>query len=365
MAASTSDWRARLAAVLVPRPSFSPQSLNYFNPSATARIAKSANNCVIFEPLRCTELVLTTGFSALVYFTKNKVVEVIAFSIIFKTVHSAVNHSLASFQHQLCTLGREPSPLHSRPTSCTPCPHSYRCVTEQHAETDPCSAQIGFGDHVPRWAPGSVLTYVICTETFPSSDDASYASNQLTEAIHMWMGVGATFKQVKRDRKATFRVVYRPKHRPGIEGVLANAFLPNGGRRNQRTLHIYALAFSDTHVDYQANILAHEIGHILGLRHVFAMEREREWSATWMNPCQNSVMDYYTHSSLLRVQQQDLEELKAFYDSPMTEYQGKPVIDFVPRSSVYPNVRRHRKRKAKRVFLKTAITKRAWRISGI
>ncbi|KIE00089.1 matrix metalloproteinase-11, partial [Metarhizium majus ARSEF 297] len=363
MAASTSGWRARLAAVLVPRPSFSPQSLNYFNPSATAGIAKSANDCGIFEPPRCTELVLTTGLSVLVYLTKNKVVEVIAFSISFKTVHSAVNHSLANFQHQLHTLGREPSLLRSRPTSCTP--HSYRCVTEQHAETDPLSAQIGFGDHVPRWAPDSVLTYVICTETFPSSDDAAYATNRLTEAIHMWMGVGATFKQVKRDRKATFRVVYRPKHRPDIEGVLANAFLPNGGRRNQRTLHIYALAFADTHVKYQANILAHEIGHILGLRHVFAMEREREWSATWMNPCQNSVMDYYPDSSLLRVQQQDLEDLKAFYDSPMTEYQGKPVIDFVPRSSVYPSVRRQRKKKAKRVFLKRANTQRALLINGI
>ncbi|KID74806.1 uncharacterized protein G6M90_00g108510 [Metarhizium brunneum] len=346
MAASTSDWRARLAAVPVPRPSFSAQSLNYFNPSATAGIPITANDCGIFEPPRCTELVLTKGLSALVYLTNNKVVEVIAFSITFKTVHSVVNHSLASFQHQLGTLGREPSPLRSRPTSRSP--HSDRCVTEQHAKTDPCSAQIGFGDHVPRWAPGSVLTYVICTETFPSPDDASYATNQLTEAIHMWMGVGATFKQVRRDRKATFRVVYRPKHRPDTEDVLANAFLPNGGRRNQRTLHIYALAFSDTHVDYQANILAHEIGHILGLRHVFAKEKEYKWSAKWGNGCQNSVMDYYTHSSLLRVQQQDLEELKAFYDSPMTEYEGKPVINFVPRSSVYPNVRRHRKRKAKR-----------------
>lgn len=334
MAASTSDWRARLAAVLVPRPSVSPQSLNYFNPSAIAGIAKSANDWAIFQRTCCTRLVLTTGLSALVYFTKNKAIKVIVFPIIFKAALSAVNHTLASSQHQLRTLGREPSPLRSRPTSCSP--HSYRCVTERHAETDPVSAQIGHGDHVPRWAPGSVLTYVICTETFPSPDDASYSTNQLTEAIHMWMGIGATFKQVKRDCEATFRVVYKPRPQPDVEDVLATAFFPNNGHANDRTLHIYALAFSDAHVNYQANILAHEIGHILGLRHVFAMERESKWSATWMNQCQNSVMDYYPDSSLLRVQQQDLEELEAFYNSTMEEYKGKPVTRFEPQSSVYP-----------------------------
>lgn len=334
MAASTSDWRSRLAAVLVPRPSVSPQSLNYSNPSDTARIAQSASDWAILQRTCCTRLVLTTGLSALVYFTENKAIKVIVFLIIFKTALSAVNHTLASSQHQLRTLGREPSPLRSRPTSFSP--HGYCCVTEQHVETDPVSAQIGLGDHVPRWAPGSVLTYVICTETFPSPDDASYTTNQLAEAIHMWMGIGATFKQVQRDCKATFRVVYRPRPQPYMENVLARAFFPNKGHADERTLQIYALAFSDAHVNYQANILAHEIGHILGLRHVFAKEKEDTWSETWMNECQNSVMDYYPDSSLLRVQQQDLEELEAFYKSSMEEYHGQPVIRFEPQSFVYP-----------------------------
>jgi hypothetical protein len=182
-----------------------------------------------------------------------------------------------------------------------------------------------------------VLTYVICTETFPNPDDAVFNTNQLTKAISMWGSIGVTFKQVKRDSAANFRVVYRNLPVSGETNVLASAFLPNNGSPEDRTLHIYRLAFTEKHVNNQANFLAHEVGHILGFRHEFSMEKEGTyWSTTWKNRSPNSVMEYYSDSSLWRVQQQDLEELKSFYDSPMKTYHDRPVRDFKPQNFVYP-----------------------------
>lgn len=260
---------------------------------------------------------------AALHLSEDKRMKMSVFAIIFMTVHSTLGYILSRF-----ATGRIRS---CKSHWSRPC----RCLTQCHGNDGHLCVQIGYGGHIPRWESGSVLTYTICTETFPDPDKAVFATNQLTNAIYMWKSIGVTFKQVMRDSPASFQVVYRDLPVSGQKNVLASAFFPNDGSPKDRTLYIYLHAFSDVHINNQAKFLAHEIGHILGLRHEFS-EKEGLWSATWMNRNPNSVMEYYGDSSLWCVQEQDIKELKSFYDSPMTEYHNTPVHRFSPKSVVYP-----------------------------
>jgi hypothetical protein len=280
--------------------------------------------------------VIAIILSAALYVAKDKRIQGLVFAIIVIAVHSALSY--------LSTFAAATTPPHTpRPNREVvhglPRPHgshTHSCVTQGVDDDSPLWAKIGFHDHVPRWRRGLVLTYVICAETFPTPDDAVFATNQLTEAIAMWGGVGVTFKQVSRNAPAIFRVVYRDLPNSGQRDVLASAFLPNNGHHDSRTLFIYALAFAKAYINHQVNLLAHEIGHILGFRHEFSSNERTCWSTTWMKPSPNSVMNYYSDPSMWRVQQQDLDELRAFYDDPMTEYEKKPVRSFVATAVVYP-----------------------------
>ncbi len=75
-------------------------------------------------------------------------------------------------------------------------------------------------------------------------------------------------------------MVYKDLPENGAAHVLAEVFFPNDGDPNSRTLYVYALAFAEKHKKNPANFFSHEIGHITGLRHEFAPDREAAcWSS--------------------------------------------------------------------------------------
>ena len=70
--------------------------------------------------------------------------------------------------------------------------------------------------------------------------------------------------------------------------TLARGFFPNTEDLN--TLFVYKRAFDTDTVNFQSNIFAHELGHILGLRHEFAPQEGDTVLFGERNP--SSVMSY-------------------------------------------------------------------------
>ena len=70
--------------------------------------------------------------------------------------------------------------------------------------------------------------------------------------------------------------------------TLARGFFPNTEDLN--TLFVYKRAFDADTVNFQSNIFAHELGHILGLRHEFAPQEGGAVLFGERNP--SSVMSY-------------------------------------------------------------------------
>ncbi|KAL7939076.1 hypothetical protein V8C35DRAFT_285634 [Trichoderma chlorosporum] len=197
----------------------------------------------------------------------------------------------------------------------------YQCVTEKNGCAEIC---IGWNYEIPRWRRDSKLTYTICKESFPD-DLMPLVAEAMRKAIGMWKNVNVSFKEVRRDDPATFAVIYRKGYNPN---AYACSFFPN---ESLRELTVYEK--SREVPDYLANILAHEIGHILGLRHEFAHGRGREVN----NPCirvgpdnAQSVMNYFENPKQNQVQKQDLEDFRKILDHRDLEYEGWFIRDIDP-----------------------------------
>lgn len=194
----------------------------------------------------------------------------------------------------------------------------YKCATQTHECTE---VRIGWDGEIPRWRRGSELSYVVCVESFPAPL-SSLVQDSMKAAIDMWCGIGVSFKQVARNDPATFAIVYKNRNR----NTYARSFFPN---ESSRELIIYPPSLQNT--NYLSNILAHEVGHILGLRHEFAYEREKGYpSVLFGSKNTDSIMNYFDHPKRLQVREQDLEELERFYAYDRVKYGKLSILDVSP-----------------------------------
>ncbi|OTB00918.1 hypothetical protein M426DRAFT_15022 [Hypoxylon sp. CI-4A] len=136
----------------------------------------------------------------------------------------------------------------------------------------------------------------------------------MIRAVRMWNKAPVKFERVNPNEKATFQVTYRRRSPDNNPLTLAKSFFPKSRRG---VLYVYSSALYDMNSPYLDKILAHELGHILGLRHEHAESRGESTSILLgkSSPC--SIMLYYnTPAAWSTVQKQDKDELAALYSLP-------------------------------------------------
>jgi len=159
----------------------------------------------------------------------------------------------------------------------------YKCNTEDPSNELWVHLE---GGEVPLWQYDAVVTFTLLSSSFPSVAHANFTKEQILAAISDWgiSGIELRFVPESDSRKATFIVRY--SKRPN-GGTIARAFFPTA---EQSDVVIYPLAFSRGQIDYLKNVLAHELGHVYGLRHEFAIE---EGDTLQFGPSNSSsVMNY-------------------------------------------------------------------------
>ncbi|KAM3517363.1 hypothetical protein NHJ13051_009049 [Beauveria bassiana] len=205
----------------------------------------------------------------------------------------------------------------------------YTCVTQRNApRSSPAAIMVGLFEEIPRWKAGSVINFAAYADGYPAPGDAIYAANCLIEAAEVWNSakVGVTFKWVPNVEDAAFVLAYGGK----LSNVLASAFFP--GKIDLETLYVYEHGFDKTektskrgkYSNYQImkNVFLHELGHVLGLRHEFAMDPGTfEGGAIVMGSSNiESIMSYVFPPEL---QESDIKDTRYFYKHPL-------IVDYAP-----------------------------------
>ena len=187
---------------------------------------------------------------------------------------------------------------------------------------------LGLKDMVPRWdvhtAAQGKLQYYLQASTFRTPDEANFIQSLLGQAASIWNGAGASvqLQAATNAASASFDVVF---DKNGNDGATAMSFFPNAVGK----FYIYPPAFDDAPTKAQMlNSVAHEFGHIMGLRHEFALDTEKDEPAVQFeakNP--NSIMSY--NRATRSVQPSDKQGLKDFYELVNgATIDDVPVVDF-------------------------------------
>ncbi|KAM3502806.1 hypothetical protein MY10362_004593 [Beauveria mimosiformis] len=205
----------------------------------------------------------------------------------------------------------------------------YTCVTQRNApRSSPAAIMVGLFQEIPRWKIGSVINFAAYADGYPAPGDAIYAANCLIEAAEVWNSskVGVTFKWVPNVEDAAFVLAYGGK----LSTVLASAFFP--GKETLEVLSVYEHGFDKTertskrgkfsNYGIMKNVFLHELGHVLGLRHEFAMDPDTyEGGAIVMGSSnKESVMSYIFPPQL---QESDIKDTRYFYKHPL-------IVDYTP-----------------------------------
>jgi len=202
----------------------------------------------------------------------------------------------------------------------------YSCATEKPRVNSPNALVVGLA-FIPRWRKDSVIKWAAKSKGWPTPEHGVIAANRLKEAAEEWNNhnVGVKFEWVDDIEEACFVLQYGGV----LGGVLASAFFPNDALLN--AVNVYSKAFESTEVGILKNVFLHELGHVLGLRHEFALDigpRFEGGAVPLLESNPKSVMAYVFPPM---IQDSDVKSTKAFYNWPASEKIGfLDITDFDP-----------------------------------
>ncbi|KAI0384379.1 hypothetical protein F5Y04DRAFT_248225 [Hypomontagnella monticulosa] len=206
----------------------------------------------------------------------------------------------------------------------------HRCGTKPSSISS-VYAHVQCPNHIYRWKPGSSITFNVDLESFANSTEAAYAAASLEKATSEWNkgDIGVRFERTADNMPSVFRLTYSECQT--IQ--LATSFFP-GDPPDQRLLRIHSQCFDERHHDHMVNVFCYELGHVLGLRHEFAMTCPGELTHPSrlvgnLNPF--SVMNYFNDLGMMRIQETDYNGVRQLYQPERRELGGCTIVDVEPR----------------------------------
>lgn len=185
---------------------------------------------------------------------------------------------------------------------------------------------------IPLWEENVVLRWRFNRASLSVFRDperlASGIRHLLAQAVTAW-GDAAPIRFDENPDNSDFEVVVQPHESCTPQGcTLAQAFFPDAGRHR---LLIFPTMFEQNGKE-QVDTLAHEIGHIFGLRHFFAPELETRWPVEIFGEHKPfSIMNYGGNSELTEVDRRDLKNLyQSVWNGQLKEINGTPIKLFRP-----------------------------------
>jgi hypothetical protein len=163
---------------------------------------------------------------------------------------------------------------------------------------------------IPLWAKNSTLRWRFQEQSMKAFANPLAAKaairNLLGEALLAW-GDAVPVKFAERKDAWDFEVSVRSSDDCDINGcTLASAFFPDSGRHE---LVIYPKMLEQP-IKEQIETLAHELGHVFGLRHFFAKLSESTWPSEIFGTHKPfSIMNYGAKSVLTTADKADLKNL--------------------------------------------------------
>jgi hypothetical protein len=180
---------------------------------------------------------------------------------------------------------------------------------------------------IPLWEENRVLRWRFnANSLLPFAQPKAIAAairELLGEAIMAW-GDAVPIRFTENSDNSDFEIVVVEFPDCTPQGcVLAQAFFPDAGRHQ---LLIFPTMFEQSREE-QVETLAHEIGHIFGLRHFFAPDLETEWPAEIFGEhTPFSVMNYGEDSRLTEADRRDLKLLyEGAWSGQLKKINGTPI----------------------------------------
>ncbi|HYC58291.1 MAG TPA: matrixin family metalloprotease [Thermoanaerobaculia bacterium] len=180
---------------------------------------------------------------------------------------------------------------------------------------------------IPLWAKGQTLRWRFQESSMKAFKKPAQAKAQirklLGESLVEW-GTAAPIKFAERTDNWDFEISMRNADKCSAAGcVLASAFFPDAGRHE---LVLYPEMFKQSKQE-QLETFIHEIGHIFGLRHFFAVIHESKWPAEVFGVHKKfSIMNYGEDSKLTSDDKADLRRLyQKAWAGELTEINGTDI----------------------------------------